>query len=530
MWNSQAFLLSSEEGHFSALPGCFWSTARVAAAKGLQEMSGGDSGFDWSELAGLSNASLSSLDCGDRLGTGDLLTHAEAMLFKYYQLRQQRNEELFQTKAKEKKFLALLSLSLQNANEGSSSDNVVVNSNIKSGDEQYGDDEEEHRSKEPLTAAAAVNVKEERRDDVPPPIERKQPPVAPPLPTSGAFEIPLFEEPSKYLPVSSSAPIAATAAASEPNKIAKRKIGELSAPSASGAAKKEDPHKVFSTPGLLLLEDWDPRKVEEALYFALPGFSFDANQTLAFKVSVRSDFKRWSFNIAPANHEHYNNILLHFAPSYHKKRAEHQLVLNDKAGTWGSGLKESFRVNDPLTPSSRVMQVVVRIETAGFFVFANDKFRSFFPHRRDITSFTDLSFFILNRDENGNPEEAIVHSVWWGRTDREDRSRLVPDMALLTGNMSEYMIPAVPFSLVTIVVRGLPVINDYHEIQFVEAALRDVFDEFGPVSINVVRGLSTAYVRLALAEAVGRAIAELDGAAIQDSAGAEMVLRLQRYE
>jgi hypothetical protein len=94
--------------------------------------------------------------------------------------------------------------------------------------------------------------------------------------------------------------------------------------------------KLFSPPGLLASKDWDPSTNPHTQDHLLDNFSLvDAahgKQTLALRLTVPPDAKRWSINISPRDHCQFTNVLLHFNPRYKKK----QLEMNDKQGTWGT--------------------------------------------------------------------------------------------------------------------------------------------------------------------------------------------------
>lgn len=261
---------------------------------------------------------------------------------------------------------------------------------------------------------AAAPVVEARKEDrsMPPPSERKKTPefrnpYVPEVPESTAMDV----DTEEHTPVALQRNEPAKAA-----KIIKKRVllDETELEDAADAASNLDPENLFSQVGILHDSTWKSSLGNsEPLNVLLRAFGLSQKQTLGLRLTVPNDSTSWSLNVCPGNDYHNNNILLHFNPRY-KKRT---VITNDKQGTWGSGhsrqiAKDSSSKNDGLL--SRDIDLMIQLRLDGFYIFANDMFSDFFPHRRDPSGgahLADLKLIVNNKDANGNLQDVIVHKV-----------------------------------------------------------------------------------------------------------------------
>lgn len=104
-------------------------------------------------------------------------------------------------------------------------------------------------------------------------------------------------------------------------------------------------------------------------------------------------------------------------------------------------------------------------------------------------------------DDNGNPNDATFHRVWWGQLE-PSFLRLPADLELSGGAQEE--------EACSIFIKGLP----RKDKEDVEALLWEQFDPFDPVSVNVLSVKGVAYVKVRSAEGVRLAIERLHGTVI----------------
>uniref|UniRef100_A0A7S3GQD1 Galectin n=1 Tax=Spumella elongata TaxID=89044 RepID=A0A7S3GQD1_9STRA len=323
---------------------------------------------------------------------------------------------------------------------------------------------------------------------------------------------------------------------SKPTKTIKKKnvIDESALQEAADAQSNLDPENLFSSVGVLHDTIWKSNVANSTpLSVLLKSFSYTQKQTIGLKLTVPNDSTSWSLNICAGKDWHNNNILLHFNPRY-KKRT---VVTNDKQGTWGAGRsrqigKESSSKNDGLL--AKDIDLMIQLRADGFYIFANDMFSDFFPHRRDPTTvgtvdstnshaksntgMADLKVIVNDKDANGNVQDIIVHQVWWGRRDPSHNPLPKPVQAKasrVAQEEKELISRSVPFSQRSLLIRGLPMGQfDLVECQAIEFALQDVFAEFGVEDVSVIPGHGYAFMRLSDPSKVKPSIEELNGATI----------------
>jgi hypothetical protein len=227
------------------------------------------------------------------------------------------------------------------------------------------------------------------------------------LPPSAPSEQVIAEKPSK--------PIVAP---SQPTKIIKKKTDALS--EADIVDVPLEPDDLFSPEGMISDSVWKSNTENaKSQEFMLPGFGYHLKQTLGLKLTVPNDAKSWSFNICPARDYDNNNIFLHFNPRYNKKT----LVMTDKQGTWGAGKSKHFAQGASSKTDgllAKDIDLMVQIRSDGFYIFANQMFNSFFPHRRNpaiacvtdpLEGQTDLKLIVNAKDANGKPLDLILNKV-----------------------------------------------------------------------------------------------------------------------
>jgi hypothetical protein len=289
----------------------------------------------------------------------------------------------------------------------------------------------------------------------------------------------------------------------------------------------EDTKNVFSFSGLLSNSDWDPAKDPTNKEYILNNFGYNTNNTMAMKLTLPSGTKRWSFNICPINHCDSTNILLHFNPRYGQKK---ELIMNDKQGTWGkasrqplSSLSGSSGGHSGLQSNS--IELVVSIKEEGFAIFVNGTFCVFYEHRRRPDICSSLRLTLPAIDDNGNPERAVFHKIWWG----EKQPSLEVPASILAGLQGK-TIGTNPSGLKTVMVSGLPGLYDLKELHWLEELLLVLFGDFSPEFVNIVPGgKGMAYVKLESVDQVEAAINSLDGSNIEEQ-GKPYTLNLSKYD
>jgi hypothetical protein len=289
----------------------------------------------------------------------------------------------------------------------------------------------------------------------------------------------------------------------------------------------EDTKNVFSFSGLLSNSDWDPAKDPTNKEYILNNFGYDKNNTLAMKLTLPSGTNRWSFNICPPDHRDSTNILLHFNPRYGNKK---ELIMNDKQGTWGTALRQYFSSLNGSSGGhsglqSNSIELVVHIKEEGFAIFVNGSFCVFYEHRRRPDVCSSLRLTLPAIDDNGNPERAVFHKIWWG-----ERQPSLEVPANILAPFQGKSIGENPSGLKTITVSGLPGLYDLKELHWLEELLLVLFGDFSPEFVNIVPGgKGMAYVRLESVNQVEEAINALDGSNIEEQ-GKPYTLNLTKYD
>ena len=163
----------------------------------------------------------------------------------------------------------------------------------------------------------------------------------------------------------------------------------------------------------------------------------------------------------------------------------------------------SQRITDYREKMIRDTTVKVIIASDGFYVYANGRFDVFFPHRRDIRSYnnSNLKVWFTYRDDNGNPHAVIVRKVYWKKTDLKDfylaQSDIVRDQVKgqLDGPPPQCVLN--PYPPRTVLLSGLPVMENLKNIQIVEMNLLSVFEEVGTVQyMSLIPGTEYAFARV----------------------------------
>ena len=85
--------------------------------------------------------------------------------------------------------------------------------------------------------------------------------------------------------------------------------------------------------------------------------------------------------------------------------------------------------------SGNSIELIVHIKKEGFIIYVNSHFCTFFAHRRDPEFYSSLRFTLPARDDNGNPEEAVYHKVWWGINDPTLPTHEIPASVLALASM-----------------------------------------------------------------------------------------------
>jgi hypothetical protein len=149
---------------------------------------------------------------------------------------------------------------------------------------------------------------------------------------------------------------------------------------------------------------------------------------------------------------------------------------------------------------TREVTLFVYITHQGFYVYANGRFDVFFPHRRDIEAYNgkDLKIWFTYRDENGHPHEVTVRKVFWEETNLEQFYNAQSD--LVKGDVySKLRAPKPkcvlnPYAPRTVLISGLPVMDDLKKIQVIEVNLFAVFE--GVSAMSLLPGTQYAFARV----------------------------------
>ncbi|CAH0513592.1 unnamed protein product [Peronospora belbahrii] len=162
-------------------------------------------------------------------------------------------------------------------------------------------------------------------------------------------------------------------------------------------------------------EDWDSA-TGTPLDIVLPEAAFATNNTLIIHATMPQRSPRCCFNISTqasmlSGAPYPGTVLYHFNPRY--QRGGHIIQNSNIDGRWGcSQALNRF----PLT-FGEPFTLRLTIVSTGFLVFIEEIFQDEFNHRVPIREGENLVLTVPTRDENGNPEGVIVHSVWWGHAE-----------------------------------------------------------------------------------------------------------------
>lgn len=260
--------------------------------------------------------------------------------------------------------------------------------------------------------------------------------------------------------------------------------------------------------------------------FILKDFSLLKNQTLAFKITVPPDSARWAVNIGPADPskllseqeegnishslepcDHWQQILFHFNPRYDRRKEIVQDSMQD--GQWTFCLRQADMKKMKEAFPMKNFTLIIQIRENGFFTSVNGVFLSMFPHRSNISEFKHLRLQLPIVSDNGNPENAIFHKVWWGRRDPSNNldfigcsREAIDDHLRITKELAK-----------KVFIGGLPYTNNFEKLDDLRSFLLDIFDEYGPdpESLELPPNKGFALVKLSSADNTEAAIAAYNG-------------------
>lgn len=296
-------------------------------------------------------------------------------------------------------------------------------------------------------------------------------------------------------------------------------------------------------------KEWNPADDEfpDGKEFLLDNFNLLDNtsggvtstfkNTVVLTVEIPKNARRWSINICPRNHRSCGDILLHVNPRYNKNK----LHLNDKQGTWG--LKKEFDMTKAKGTAQALLsskcEVCITITDKAFLIAANKQFVGWFAHRRSIMKYMEdgLSLIIGKSDDNGTLETGVFSDIWWGCKYFKDSfpSSATAESDKLSFSHCELEIDVPPhvkeelegmevikdrgdddayasISARTLEVSGLPMTNDAVEIQQIEGALFEAFDEFSVEDVQITRNAGVGYVKFKSIDMALDAMRDLQGA------------------
>lgn len=288
----------------------------------------------------------------------------------------------------------------------------------------------------------------------------------------------------------------------------KRVVDEDSDDEAVLASQKP---RAFSSSGMQLDGAWTAASASAPLTVPLPAYQYTQTNTLAIALNANLKSNGWALNICLGSDKYLTDVLLHFNPRY----LAGALLMTDRTGTWGEPIKKRLLTTDSLF--AQHTELVIQFRPEGFLVFANDRFATFFPHRRPLPAAeTDMKVVFITADDNGKEMEVTVNKVWWGHLDLEReilspsvRTYMEKAVAELPATLANPMLPR------TLLVSNLPLLDDLEELQGLEYALFDLFEGFSAEAICMVRGAGLAYCRLPSQEAALAAMHELQGSIMQ---------------
>ncbi|KAG3085759.1 hypothetical protein PI124_g14723 [Phytophthora idaei] len=162
-------------------------------------------------------------------------------------------------------------------------------------------------------------------------------------------------------------------------------------------------------------EDWDSA-TGTPLDLVLPEVAFATNNTLIIHATLPPRSSRCCFNVSTQSSmlsgaPYPGTVMYHFNPR--RQRGGHIIQNSNIDGRWGCSqplLRFPLTFGEPFT-------LRLTIVPTGFLVFIEEIFQDEFKHRVPIREGENLVLTVPTRDENGNPEGVIVHSVWWGHAE-----------------------------------------------------------------------------------------------------------------
>ncbi|CAI5738383.1 unnamed protein product [Hyaloperonospora brassicae] len=162
-------------------------------------------------------------------------------------------------------------------------------------------------------------------------------------------------------------------------------------------------------------DDWDSA-TGTPLDLVLPEVAFATNNTLIIHATLPARSSRCCFNVSTqasmlSGAPYPGTVLYHFNP---RRQRGGQINQNSNIdGRWGCSQPLP---RCPLTFGEPFTLRLTVIPT-GFLVFIEEIFQDEFKHRVPVREGENLVLTVPTRDENGNPEGVIVHSVWWGHAE-----------------------------------------------------------------------------------------------------------------
>ncbi|POM75761.1 Putative cell-cell adhesion protein [Phytophthora palmivora] len=162
-------------------------------------------------------------------------------------------------------------------------------------------------------------------------------------------------------------------------------------------------------------EDWDSA-TGTPLDLVLPEVAFATNNTLIIHATLPPRSSRCCFNVSTqtsmlSGAPYPGTVLYHFNPR--RQRGGHIIQNSNIDGRWGCSqplARFPLTFGEPFT-------LRLTVVPTGFLVFIEEIFQDEFKHRVPIREGENLVLTVPTRDENGNPEGVIVHSVWWGHAE-----------------------------------------------------------------------------------------------------------------
>lgn len=212
-------------------------------------------------------------------------------------------------------------------------------------------------------------------------------------------------------------------------------------------ASKLEPNSSQDRRGYLLNGDWNSQNQSEALLVGLPNLSFTdlgepgkSGNTLIVWATMPVESKRFCFNLCPSSSykeaDRNTEIWYHFNPRDGWGR-RHVIQNSYRNGSWDKGADKS--ISGLPFAKGKKFEFRLHLSEAGFCLFIDNRLQTEYFHRfggGTIAPNQTLYLIIPTVEERyGDRENVVVHSIWWGHTDRDPNLLVRDDQDKLQGKL-----------------------------------------------------------------------------------------------